>query len=398
VSRTLHQPASALGPSVAVVFAAFVVVGAAIPVLPLHVTGALGMSPFVVGLVSGAQFAAALISRLWSGSFADRRGGKAALLAGLLVSTIAGFVYLASTALVAHPTASVVVLVIGRAVLGAGESFVVTGALMWGLAAAGAGNTGKVMSWVGMAMYVGFALGGPIGAALYGWAGFVAISVATIVVPACALLGAWQLPVATQPRDPGEASDSSVLSAVWLPGLALAFASVGFGTLTTFAPLLLREHQWGATWTAFTVFSIAFVIARLLLSHLPDRVGGAKVALACVIVEATGQWLVWQADGLPAMLAGSALTGLGYALVYPALGVEAVKRAPARSKALAMGTYTAFLDLMLGVGSPALGFIAGRASVRTVFAVGAVSAVVAALLAIVLHVRYRHLPKMNAAA
>jgi hypothetical protein len=50
-------------PLAAAVFVGFLVVGVAIPVLPLHVHHGLGMSTFVVGLVSGAQFAASLLSR-----------------------------------------------------------------------------------------------------------------------------------------------------------------------------------------------------------------------------------------------------------------------------------------------------------------------------------------------
>ena len=57
-------------------------------------------------------------------------------------------------------------------------------------------------------------------------------------------------------------------------------------------------------------------------------------------------------------LAGAGLTGLGYALVYPGLGVEAVKRAPPESRGLAMGAYTAFLDVALGFGTPLLGLAA----------------------------------------
>ena len=29
--------------------------------------------------------------------------------------------------------------------------------------------------------------------------------------------------------------------------------------------------------------------------HLPDRIGGAKVALVCVLIEAAGQALIWLA-------------------------------------------------------------------------------------------------------
>src|SRR5947209_4864197 len=70
-------------PIVAVVFSAYLVIGFAMPVLPLHVHQGLGFGTFVVGLVAGSQFAAALISRMWAGHYADRRGAKNAVVTGL---------------------------------------------------------------------------------------------------------------------------------------------------------------------------------------------------------------------------------------------------------------------------------------------------------------------------
>ena len=52
------RSAAALMPIMAVVFVAYLVIGLAMPVLPLHVHLDLGLSTFVVGLVSGSQFAA----------------------------------------------------------------------------------------------------------------------------------------------------------------------------------------------------------------------------------------------------------------------------------------------------------------------------------------------------
>jgi hypothetical protein len=45
----------------------FLITGAALPALPLHIHETLGLGTAVVGLVSGAQFAASLISRLAAG-------------------------------------------------------------------------------------------------------------------------------------------------------------------------------------------------------------------------------------------------------------------------------------------------------------------------------------------
>ena len=80
--------------------------------------------------------------------------------------------------------------------------------------------------------------------------------------------------------------------------------------------------------------------------------------------------------------AGASLAGLGFALVYPGLGVEAVRRAPPQSRGLAMGAYTAFLDVALGFGSPALGLVAGWAGLGAVFLASALVVLSAAGVAL----------------
>src|SRR5438034_10676594 len=87
---------AALLPIMAAVLVAFLVTGMAIPVLPLHVHQGLGLGPFVVGLVAGSQFAASLLSRFWSGAYADTRGAKRAVVAGLLMAASSGLLYLLS--------------------------------------------------------------------------------------------------------------------------------------------------------------------------------------------------------------------------------------------------------------------------------------------------------------
>jgi predicted MFS family arabinose efflux permease len=57
----------------------------------------------------------------------------------------------------------VTIVLLGRAVLGAAESFIITSAASWGLALVGAENAGKVIAWVGTAMFAALALGAPIG-------------------------------------------------------------------------------------------------------------------------------------------------------------------------------------------------------------------------------------------
>jgi predicted MFS family arabinose efflux permease len=120
----------------------------------------------------------------------------------------------------------------------------------------------------------------------------------------------------------------------------------------------------------------------LFLGHLPDRLGGVRVALVSVLIEAAGLALIWLAPTRDLAAVGAAFTGFGYSLVYPGLGVEAVRRTPPESRGLAMGAYTACLDVALGFGSPALGLIASRTGMASVFLAGALAVLGGAAVAI----------------
>jgi len=287
---------------------------------------------------------------------------------------------------VQSPEIAVAILLLGRGVLGAAESFIITGATVWGLGRVGAQNAGKVIAWIGTAMFAAFAAGAPIGVLMYKAAGFAAIAAATAIAPLVTLgLVALLRPTAPQRRE--SASIFSVLTRVWLPGLGAALSSIGFGVILSFASLLFATRGWMPLWLAFTSYAVALIAARLLLGPLPDRVGGAKVALIFVMIETAGLALMGIAESAVLAAAGAALTGFGYALVFPGLGVEAVRRAPPERRGLAMGTYTACLDLALGISGPVLGFIAHGAGLRAAFLVSALVVLCAAPIALLLMVQ-----------
>jgi MFS family permease len=361
-------------PVTLVVFAGFLTFGVSLPVLPLHVHHTLGMSTLVVGIVIGTHYAAALLTRAWAGALADTRGAKRAVVMGCLSGALSGVVFLASLAFADTPATSVGVLMVGRVLTGWSESLIVTGALTWGVALVGPLNTGKVMVWVGIAMYGAYSVGAPTGMAIYGPAGFAGIAVAVVVIPLLAL-GIVALipavPVSAAARTARRAPFSQVLATVWVPGLGLAFCSAGFGVITAFISLLFAAKNWGSASLAFTAFGLAFIGARLPFGHLPDKLGGAKVALVCVLIEAAGQLLIWGSDGPVAAYLGAALTGFGYSLAFPGFGVEAVRRAPPQSRGAAMGMFVAFFDVSLGITGPAAGAIAHAESINAVYLAGA---------------------------
>jgi MFS family permease len=377
-----EEPTSAaLLPIMAVVLIAFLIIGLALPVLPLHVHQGLGFGAFIVGLVTGSQFGASLLSRVWAGHYADRRGPKRAVVIGLLTAIAAGLLYLLSLRFTGLPPVSVTILLLGRALLGSAESFIITGAVSWGLTLVGARNAGRVIAWVGMAMFAALALGAPLGTALYSAGGFGAIAIAATLMPlGTALLVA--LLSGVPPQHEAKPPLMTVAAAVWLPGFGSALSSIGFGAIIAFGSLFAAQRGWSPVWLVFTTFALSLVASRLLLGHVPDQLGGARVALACVLIEAAGLVLIALAPDRVFAAAGAALAGFGYSLVYPGLGVEAVRRAPPQSRGLAMGAYTVFLDVALGFGSPALGLIAGRFGLDAAFLISALIALGAAAVAL----------------
>lgn len=376
VPQSVRAPMFAIAPIAGIVFSAFFVIGMALPVLPLHVHQRLGMSPFVVGLVAGSQFAAALLSRLWAGRITDTHGAKRAVLMGLIAAVAGAVFYLISLLLVETPGISVGVLLIGRALVGGAESLIITGSMLWGLRRLSPDRSAQAIAWVGMSMFAAMALGAPVGSFVFAQFEFFGIALATTVVLLVTL--ALITPMRALPPVASEKAPlSTVLRAVLLPGVGFALSGITFGSVTTFLTLYFALRGWAHGAVAFAMFASALIAMRVFGGHLPDRIGGARVALYCLGIQAVGLMLIAVAGAGWIAIVGAGIAGAGFSLVFPSLGLEAVGRVSPGSRGIAMGAYNAFVDLTLGIGSPLLGLLAGNAGMQAVFWASAAAAVVA---------------------
>ena len=172
-----------------------------------------------------------------------------------------------------------------------------------------------------------------------------------------------------------------VVGLVKLPGLALTLSSFGYAAVNAFIALLWLQRGWGSAAIAFLAMAVGFLASRLTLGHLPDKVGGAKVAGICVAFEAVGQLLIWWTTNEWVACLGAALTGAGYSLAFQGFGVEAVNRAPPQSRGSAMGGYVAFQDLSMALAGPFGGWLALQAGLDAVYLAGSVTAVMSVVLA-----------------
>jgi MFS family permease len=231
-----------------------------------------------------------------------------------------------------------------------------------------------------MSMFAAMAVAAPIGSVVFSRFAFVGIALLSVVIPLVAL--ALITPMrALAPVASAKAPLSNVLRAVLLPGIGFALSGITFGSITTFLTLYFVARGWTHGAAAFSTFAVALILARVVGGRLPDRFGGARVALYCLGIQALGLTLIYTADAGVAAIIGAGIAGAGFSLVFPSLGLEAIRRVSAANRGIAMGAYNAFVDLTLGIGSPALGFLASRAGVGAVFAASAAAAVLAIPLA-----------------
>jgi MFS family permease len=365
-------------------FIGYLNIGIPLAVLPGYVHSDLGFGAVAAGLVISVQYLATLLSRPYASRIIDNLGSKKAVLYGLAGCGLSGVFMLLSAWLQIMPTLSLISLLIGRLVLGSAESLVGSGSIGWGIGRVGALNTAKVISWNGIASYGALAIGAPMGVLLVQQLGLWSMGVSIILLAGIGFALAW--PKQAAPIVHGERMPFlHVLGRVLPHGTGLALGSIGFGTIATFITLYYASHSWPNAVLCLSLFGACFIGARLLFGNLINRLGGFRVAIACLSVESVGLLLLWLAPTPTLALAGAALTGFGFSLVFPALGVEAVNLVPASNRGAAVGAYSLFIDLSLGITGPVAGAIAAGFGFASIFLFAALAAMTGLLLSVYLY-------------
>ncbi|HEJ6968862.1 TPA: MFS transporter [Serratia marcescens] len=369
-------------------FVCYLTIGLPLAVLPGFVHDHLGYNSVLAGLIISAQYFATLFSRPHAGRYADQLGPKKVVLFGLACCGASGLFYALAFGVDGYPWLSLLLLCVGRVFLGVGESFASTGSTLWGIGRVGAMHTARVISWNGVATYGAMAAGAPLGVYLnqqWGLAGVAALIVLAVAVALLLASGKPDVSIAAGQR----IAFRAVFGRIWAYGLGLAMGTVGFGVIATFITLYYADKGWSGAAFSLTLFSCAFVGIRLIFSNVINRHGGLKVTLASFLVEIVGLLLIWQA-GEPWMVqTGALLAGAGFSLVFPALGVEAVKQVPPQNQGTALGSYSAFLDLALGITGPLAGLLIGQAGVPSIYLAAALLVALGVLLTLRLLQRSR---------
>jgi len=372
-------------------FLGYFTIGLALGVLPIFIHQQLGYNTMIAGIVISLQYVTTFLFRGYAGNIVDKKGPKPSVILGMIGFTLSGILLFVVYILRDHTTLSLIILIITRLVTGFGEGLIGASPINWAIMAVGDKFTGKCISYNGIASYGALAAGAPIGILMHNSYGIGSIGILIIVIGVVGFIYAKSKTAlkgdGNSPREPF----LKVLKTVSSYGICLTLSGLGFGTISTFITLYYAYLHWQNAVLCLSVFSSMFIIGRILFANSIDKYGGMKVAICCIGLETIGLLIIWLAYVPHVALIGAGVTGLGFSLVFPALGVEAVKAVPSSNKGAALGGYGLFLDISLGLTGPLVGAVASHFGMMYIFLFSMLMVFTGFVLALIINTRKKQI-------
>jgi MFS family permease len=353
-------------------FCGYLGLAAVIPVLPGFVRERLGGGTVVVGVVVTATAVTALLVRPVAGGLADRFGHRRVMQLGALVVAVGGLLYFLPLGLAG--------LVLVRLLLGIGEAALFTAGAVWTVSISPPERRGQLIGLYGVSMWAGISAGTFAGALLER-VDYAAVWAFSLAAPLVGLALISAVPAAAGGRAGPGGGRGLLLRPAVVPGTALALAAVGYAGLAAFVVLHLDARGVGSGVAVLTCFSAVYAGTRLVIGHLPDKLGPRPVAIWSAAGEAVGLLVIAVAPNLPVAVLGGLVMGVGFSLLYPSLALMVLDRTEQAQQGAAIGAYTSFWELGLIVGGPVTGAVAADFGYPAVFVLGAACAAVAMTVA-----------------
>ena len=336
-----------------VVFAAFFDLFVQFPTIAPYAES-LGASAAFVGIIVAAYSFTNLFGNLGAGYILDRWGRRTPMLLGMAITVIAVFSY----SLVQTPEQ----MMAARAVHGIGAAVLAPGAFSIIGDRTASDRWGRAMGLTGALIAVAALIGPPAAGILRDvWGANVVFYVdsAFILITLIAFLiiardgSPTVLEGESAPHD-ATRDDTRRNPALW-SAYAAAFAiTVGIGALVTHLPLMLEEQGETAARSGYS-FGIYALVAMLVMaspiSRAGDRYGRFGPLMLGLVGIAIGLALLGVLEGYGGVVAGMAVFGLGYGLVFPAATALVASATGADRRGVAFGVFYAVYSFGVVVGA-----------------------------------------------
>ncbi|MFC0425302.1 MFS transporter [Chryseobacterium scophthalmum] len=348
-------------------FVGYFIIGLSLSVLPIFITKSLGYSLLIAGMVISLQYISTFFLRAYSGKIIDGKGPKPAVLFSMIGFSLTGIFLILAYYFKFSPILSLSFLIITRLLTGCAEGMVGASPINWAIMDLGEKHTAKIISYNGVACYGALAIGASLGIVIEHAYSLYGIGILSIILGILGFFFAKTKENKTNLNPQENQSFWKVLGKVAPFGVCLALGGIGFASISTFITLYYNYFHWNNGALCLSIFGGLFVAGRLIFSNVINNYGGIKVAIACLFVETIGLLIIAFATNAQMALVGAGVTGLGFSLIFPALGVVAIKSVSPSSQGSALAGYGLFIDISLGVAGPIIGSVADFFGMQFIF-------------------------------
>jgi len=342
--------------------------------LPLYIAS-LGGTPSDNGLATFTAAGAAVVSRLFIGTLADRMGRKPVMILGGVIAAVTPVLYGVSAAMPA--------LLAARALAGIGIAAFSTGfqALLADLVPPE--RRGEAFGWGGNSMALASLVGPLVGDwvtshwgfsivfALAGIAGLLCV-VAALIIRELSRQGEISSPPFQGLRE------TLALHNVRASVVAVSPMGMAYGALVTFWPLVAQQNHLNTAGAFYSVYALGMLAVQTLAGRLSDRIGRARVMLPGMLLAGAAFAMIPAARSDAASLLVAFACGAGLGIARTAIDALALDGVPATLRATAVAVEFTMNDLWIGLGSALMGSLAGLAGYGAAYAVAGAACVVTA--------------------
>ncbi|ANU14975.1 major facilitator family transporter [Planococcus halocryophilus Or1] len=337
-------------------FFVFVVFYALLTYMPLYVLNDLKGTATEAGLVISVFLLSAIIMRFLSGMILEKFGKKRMLLISVLLFAVSTILYLF--------VGSFTSLLWLRFFHGIWFSLLTTVAGAIAADIIPPERRGEGLGYYGIAMNLAVVVGPFIVLTLQQYVSahiiFIVLAVIIIIGFLCALaVQVNEEPYSKKPKH--KLSINDFLEKKTMPIATVGFL-IAFAYASVIAFISVYAESLGLIKTAsffFLVYAMAMLIVRPITGRLFDAIGPKVVIIPSIVIFGVGLITLSFTEVSWMLLLSGALIGLGYGTLLPSFQSLAIQAADKHRSGYATGTFFAFYDSGIAIGSVLLGLIAG---------------------------------------
>lgn len=344
-----------------------------LPTLPLYAQ-TIGGNETVAGTIVGVFTFSAVLVRPWFGNLLDRRGRKLILMIGAGIFLVSALAY--------NLTFSILTLLALRVVHGIGWGASTTATATMASDVIPAVRRAEGMGYYGIAATLAMSLGPALGLYLVKYSSYSVLFTGAAILAALGLAGSFLINYETPLKNREEAKILPVKGVVLEktalpPALVLFFITLTYGGIVTFLPTYADYRGVENIGLFFTVYALVLLLSRPITGKLADRYGVRKFLVPGILLIALALALLVKASSLPIFLLVAVIYGLGFGTVQPILNALVISLSPPERRGAANATFAVAMDLGIGVGAVALGYLTQKMGFEFMYGCSAGFALVA---------------------